>query len=294
MQHVHVCVHMREVGLRARNRIARDADKGTRPPCNEKFLLRAPTAGPGCAATHTHPPPALASRTRSQHMSLVLAMAWSLAAAPPSDPTTPRCRCLPGDPCWERIDWAALNASVGGRLEKSTDVMAPCLSDLQGEACSHALEGSDDEFWLSSLPNGFQHTGIFGMWNLSDHLSTYAVRAETEADFQETVSFAAANNLRLVIKATGHDWYVFEIAAYIVSRRGLLMTAAAFSTGTAARPPAAACSSGRTCASASSGTPPSCPPARPRAASPRSPWKAECSSPTSTRRHRRNLSRATP
>ena len=37
--------------------------------------------------------------------------------------------------------------------------------------------------------------------------SEYAVRAETEADFQAAVSFAAANDLRLVVKATGHDWY---------------------------------------------------------------------------------------
>jgi hypothetical protein len=78
-----------------------------------------------------------------------------------------------------------------------------------------ALEGSDDEFWLAARPNGYQHTGVFadegggvallrwsrslqqspvhprvcrgltpppsckvfGMWNLTDHLSSYAVRA---------------------------------------------------------------------------------------------------------------------
>jgi hypothetical protein len=39
------------------------------------------------------------------------------------------------------------------------------------------------------------------------------VRAETEADFQATVAFAAANDLRLVVKATGHDWYGRSTAA---------------------------------------------------------------------------------
>ena len=33
------------------------------------------------------------------------------------------------------------------------------------------------------------------------------MHAETEEDFQETVKFAAKHNLRLVVKATGHDWY---------------------------------------------------------------------------------------
>ena len=32
--------------------------------------------------------------------------------------------------------------------------------------------------------------------------------AETEQDFVSTVKFAAKYNLRLVVKATGHDWYV--------------------------------------------------------------------------------------
>ena len=32
-----------------------------------------------------------------------------------------------------------------------------------------ALEGSDDEFWLAARPNGYQHTGLFNEWNISDH-----------------------------------------------------------------------------------------------------------------------------
>ena len=119
----------------------------------------------------------------------------------------PRCRCLPADPCWEKVDWAALNRSVHGRLEASVDEMQPCMNDINSVSCSHALEGSDDEFWLTSKPNGYQHTGQFGVWNLTNRISSYAVRAETEADFQATVAFAAANDLRLVVKATGHDWY---------------------------------------------------------------------------------------
>ena len=31
--------------------------------------------------------------------------------------------------------------------------------------------------------------------------------ARLQADIQATVAFAAANNLRLVVKNTGHDWF---------------------------------------------------------------------------------------
>ena len=84
-----------------------------------------------------------------------------LSVASSSSDPWPKCRCLPADPCWAKIDWAALNSSVHGRLEASVDVMEPCINDLNGEMCSQALEGSDDEFWLTARPNGYQHTVRF-------------------------------------------------------------------------------------------------------------------------------------
>ena len=71
-----------------------------------------------------------------------------------------RCRCLPGAPCWNLVDWSALNKSVSGRLAKSTHVMQACLDDQASALCTVALNKSDDEFWLSSQPNGFLHTGM--------------------------------------------------------------------------------------------------------------------------------------
>ena len=45
------------------------------------------------------------------------------------------------------------------------------------------------------------------MWNSSNRVSAYAVAAATGADVAAAVAFAAAWNLRLVIKNTGHDWF---------------------------------------------------------------------------------------
>ena len=91
--------------------------------------------------------------------SVLLAQEGAAGTAAATHATRTRCRCLPSDACWQRVDWAALNASVHGRLEVSVDEMAPCQQNLQGASCSAALEGSDNEFWLADRPNGFQHTG---------------------------------------------------------------------------------------------------------------------------------------
>ena len=79
--------------------------------------------------------------------------------------------------------------------------------------CDKALNSTDNEFWLSAQPNGYQHTGLFNEWNISDDLSEYSVLAETPEDFSATVKFAADHNLRLVVKGTGHDWYGRSTAA---------------------------------------------------------------------------------
>ena len=88
---------------------------------------------------------------------LLLSLVFSLFASALQS----RCRCLPGDPCWDLVDWSALNTSVSGRLAKSTDVMQPCVSDPASAVCTIALNKSDDEFWLSGQPNGFMHTGHY-------------------------------------------------------------------------------------------------------------------------------------
>jgi hypothetical protein len=83
----------------------------------------------------------------------------------------PTCRCMPHDECWASVPFNELNASVHGRLQASRDELAACLAteggDINSHECTVALNNTDDEFWLSAQPNGYQHTGLFNEWNVS-------------------------------------------------------------------------------------------------------------------------------
>jgi hypothetical protein len=83
----------------------------------------------------------------------------------------PTCRCMPHDECWASVPFNELNASVHGRLQASRDELAACLAteggDINSHECTVALNTTDDEFWLSAQPNGYQHTGLFNEWNVS-------------------------------------------------------------------------------------------------------------------------------
>jgi len=100
------------------------------------------------------------------------------------------------------------------------DELSSCIeAGVDSAGCRAALGAAsgfaraDDNHWLADSPQGFQHTGHFGAWNASRDHFRFAVAAETESDFVETVRFSKTHNLRLVVKATGHDWYGRSTAA---------------------------------------------------------------------------------
>ena len=117
------------------------------------------------------------------------------------------CRCLPTDACWKKVPWASLNASVEGRLMGFVDEMEPCITNVTSTACNATLS-NDTAYWLADQTNGLQNSAFFGAWNISTDHSAFVVRAEAEADFQATVSFAHTHNLRLVVKNTGHGRFL--------------------------------------------------------------------------------------
>ena len=171
------------------------------------------------ACWSAHATPMATPRRSAAAVCITIAMMLLLPAllAAAASSSAPDCRCVPPMPCWSLVPWAELNTSVHGRLAKSVDELAACLPRYGGSigssACDASLNQTDDEFWLSSQPNGFQHTGLFNKWNISDDFSEFSVLAESLEDFSATIKFAAAHNLRLVVKGTGHDWYGRSTAA---------------------------------------------------------------------------------
>jgi hypothetical protein len=88
-----------------------------------------------------------------------VALAAFAAVAPRVPAATGTCRCMPSQSCWPpSSEWSALNASVGGRLQKSVDELHRCLQPgaVRSEACWGQLNRTDDEFWIADQPNGYQ------------------------------------------------------------------------------------------------------------------------------------------
>ncbi|KAI1470849.1 uncharacterized protein F4812DRAFT_450063 [Daldinia caldariorum] len=132
------------------------------------------------------------------------------------------CRCFPGDACWPTLaEWSSFNDTVGGRLVATVPIAAPChqsdLADYDAQAC-RALR---DVWWY---PNTHLATSSSPMAPFFANASCdpftapddqcvvgayvrYAVRAIGVSDYQATLAFAAARNIRLVVRNTGHDYF---------------------------------------------------------------------------------------
>jgi len=59
-------------------------------------------------------------------------------------------------------------------------------------------------FWNEEQPGALQSTGWYGAWMAA--ASPYAVRAQRTSDIVAAVNFARENNVKLVVKGTGHDY----------------------------------------------------------------------------------------
>ncbi|KAK2051931.1 FAD binding domain-containing protein [Colletotrichum caudatum] len=131
------------------------------------------------------------------------------------------CRCFPGDACWPTAaDWDAFNQTVGGRLVATVPIGAPCHDSSFGaydEAKCTALQNvwSKSETHIqtsSSVMAAFfanQSCDPFLPRDARCIIGTYvqyAVNATGADDYVKTIKFAQDNNIRLVIRNTGHDY----------------------------------------------------------------------------------------
>ncbi|KAK5656752.1 hypothetical protein OQA88_4300 [Cercophora sp. LCS_1] len=137
------------------------------------------------------------------------------------------CKCFPGDWCWPNsFSWNALNGSVGGNLRVTVPIGASCYNQFQGPLgtvntynaakCAEETANFADEQYQINHPTAglwtyFTNDTCRPTTNPSDTctIGNYGVlyiNAKTTAHIQAGINFARENNLRLVIRNTGHDF----------------------------------------------------------------------------------------
>jgi FAD/FMN-containing dehydrogenase len=114
-------------------------------------------------------------------------------------------RVRPGDPAWPAAAaWAKLKEAVGGNLIEVQAPFAACATDAKGAVCNDALLNMHNPFWVGDQPAGTEVSGWYDAWTPAP--SVYAIKARNAADIAAGVNFARVNNLRLVVKGTGHSY----------------------------------------------------------------------------------------
>ncbi|EFQ25924.1 FAD binding domain-containing protein [Colletotrichum graminicola M1.001] len=133
------------------------------------------------------------------------------------------CKCSPADGCWPKPSaWDKLNKTVGGSLVRHIPPAAVCYNQLRGvetydaAKCAEATANWADEGWQIAQPASQLWTwGSNNTCELpTDPTSTctlgnypeFVIIAWTRDHVKAGVDFAKSNNLRLVIRNTGHDF----------------------------------------------------------------------------------------
>ncbi|KAH8115773.1 FAD-binding domain-containing protein [Phellopilus nigrolimitatus] len=138
------------------------------------------------------------------------------------------CRNLPGDPAFpSQVQWDQLSSQVGGRL-LSVVPSAQFCHELPSGNCTEdqwtsatfraTIPGAVDvmpssidyKFWLMPRRIIPSHPPSLCLQNGTTcgqgDVPVYAINVSSIADIQAGVKFAAQHNLRVVIKASGHDF----------------------------------------------------------------------------------------
>ncbi|KAF5313697.1 hypothetical protein D9611_010108 [Ephemerocybe angulata] len=135
------------------------------------------------------------------------------------------CKTYPGDKSYPVASaWAHFNETVGGNLQVAIPPGAECYQTLDGviqtfdaAKCAEVRANWADEQWNTDHPI----SNLWPYWTNgtctpfpADSSSTctrgfygdYVVTAKTRAHIKSTIDFARRNNLRLIIRNTGHDF----------------------------------------------------------------------------------------
>lgn len=133
------------------------------------------------------------------------------------------CRCTPQDTCWPSDqDWKSLNSLINGNLFPVRPVASVCYgSEFDATACKEVTNKWTESIWRATEPGAVQWKN-WEAWSTrhescdlgmspnatcgQGRISLYSARVKSVQDIQQAVRFASEKNLRLAIKASGHDF----------------------------------------------------------------------------------------
>ncbi|KID84875.1 6-hydroxy-D-nicotine oxidase [Metarhizium guizhouense ARSEF 977] len=128
------------------------------------------------------------------------------------------CKCFPGDACWPtEQEWTKFNATVGGRLIKTVPLGSPCHDPHYNDRLCEQLKSSWKKAPVHIDSSSSTQAAIFANASCDPftprstpcqlgNYVRYAVNATEPNHISATVRFANHNNIRLVIRNTGHDY----------------------------------------------------------------------------------------
>lgn len=133
------------------------------------------------------------------------------------------CRCFPGESCWpSREKWDRFNQTIGGKLIATVPIGSVChdhgafATSYDEQQCARLQSA-----WVLPETHYTSASSIMAPFfaNMSCDLFLpkhahcvigtyvqYTVNASRVSDIQNAITFAKANNIRLVIRNTGHDY----------------------------------------------------------------------------------------
>ncbi|KAJ5139393.1 uncharacterized protein N7515_004241 [Penicillium bovifimosum] len=146
-------------------------------------------------------------------------MKWTLAfLAFAATTIASDCHCLPSDSCWPPPSaWDSLNGTVDGRLIATVPIGSPCHAPNYDAAACAAIKANwtkpeihfDSSSSVMQTYFANQTCDPFTPKSKPCHLGNYvnyAVNVSSSDQVIAAVNFARENNIRFVIRNTGHDY----------------------------------------------------------------------------------------
>ncbi|KAI5306409.1 hypothetical protein KEM56_001040 [Ascosphaera pollenicola] len=145
-------------------------------------------------------------------------LSWRRLLPAAAVPAHAQCRCFPGDECWpSTLEWELFNRSIEGRLVATELLATPCHDPNYDAAECDALRNA----WRKPETHLESSSSFMAPWfsngtcdpfspqakpcTLGNHVS-YAVDVSKPTHISKTLGFAKKNNIRVVVRNTGHDY----------------------------------------------------------------------------------------